>query len=928
MASKRLDTPLNTGHFNAHRATSLKPYVPKIICYEPAWMAMSKLTLRPSRANQSSKLQSQVPRSFSNMNVVRYPPPPSVEDEVEALNKEHGYTISHYQDEESKCRGSVDQYRTIIDAAEVDASEPTREPVEASSDLRYVLVGDKDRRLSGNQSDQSGEATKSTKGKTEYEANTCRKFIIPSLAGEHAATPTAPDPELKRRKSRLDLPPIATEFEDKASRSVNRSKSASVYGHQGRDYFDGQDDKRPSGSGFLSPQVIKHATKGRERAYFDFQGGGSNPRGSGEERVRAERPTPSVSQHSQKRASSTIEIPQQSRRSAKKYNKEEVSSTRSSRRDLSPSQGSRRPSPPSQPARRRSSPTRERERDKLSRRNSTYRGSRDSPPREDGYPSDTESVASRRTNRERRKSIVMQEPSALLSPDRPPAISRPKSRNGVLPSPRVSQTRMGDPGSENRPPVVTVASKDRRRRQERSVSPYKQESPSNRSGYGDSQPRPMGPRSRPQSFVGLAPVAVPLATVAMNAPTSNGWGHDGRGSPLVSPTTSRQNSLEGSPPRDRSRHSPYIPTTGSSLDSPTSEMSRRFSEDTNPRLLSALLKCRGKDSISGYNYWFTFRKSDSFNVCPDCYTLAIQPTEFREELVPAPMRAADRRIVCEFGASHWHSIALSLSSRHHQPDLRLLKDVAQVLDRNKPCPGERKTVRSWYSLRDPANRYQAMADFYVCKSCVQVLEVLLPNMNGIMCPIENRDDSTKRPCSLYFNPKDPSRFLSYFDLLESEAVEAKKNSKAPDIRPLAERFHAINSARDCQKERFLANREWYAMRSLPDFTVCQQCFEYVVHPQLDQNNAVARDFFLEPIPFDDASCHLYSPRMRSVFAEACQNNDLEYLAYQVTKRREREAEINKAIDSVSEAADAGRISREAAQRMIDDLTREWKDEYE
>ncbi|ROW02933.1 hypothetical protein VSDG_01963 [Cytospora chrysosperma] len=227
----------------------------------------------PVRANQSFKLDPldpKTPRSIPHPShrCSAFPPPPSVEDEVEAVAKEHDGSLVSVSDEEPKCRGDVDQQPLILPVSEHNVER------------RYVILtpseADEDSLSDGS---QVGRQPKPPQ-KMDYVANT-KIHLDPKAEKDAQLKP-------QRRKSRAELPRIETHVpptRPKTPTYVHRSSSATCVDQkqsEAPDYFSPHPESaRPAGDAFLSP-VIKHATKGRDRAYWNFSTGasGTSPRGS------------------------------------------------------------------------------------------------------------------------------------------------------------------------------------------------------------------------------------------------------------------------------------------------------------------------------------------------------------------------------------------------------------------------------------------------------------------------------------------------------------------------------------------------------------------------------------------------------------------------------------------------------------------------
>ncbi len=83
------------------------------------------------------------------------------------------------------------------------------------------------------------------------------------------------------------------------------------------------------------------------------------------------------------------------------------------------------------------------------------------------------------------------------------------------------------------------------------------------------------------------------------------------------------------------------------------------------------------------------------------------------------------------------------------------------------------------------------------------------------------------------------------------------------------------------------------MESLPEFTVCEECYEAVIWPLIEDPNAseIPRNFIRTRQPRPVAACQLYSDRMREVFRRACRRNGMGYLVVKVRERQRVEDEI-------------------------------------
>ncbi|KAK5627168.1 hypothetical protein RRF57_002883 [Xylaria bambusicola] len=209
----------------------------------------------------------------------RKPPPPSVEDENDALAKEAGSVVSSVPSEEPPNRGDPDQYPILL---------PVEEHIyQHNPERRFVLVSNPSDGSSdvSDPEKKTGQQRRSTERSAEpdpepdfYEANTCRKKVTPSSREENPKRKeTRPEGEYRRSRPG-DLPPIITDGGSEARlHDARRSKHSNRIDSRGDDYFSPRitsASSRPPRERAVTPEIIEHATNGRDRSYYR---GGSSP---------------------------------------------------------------------------------------------------------------------------------------------------------------------------------------------------------------------------------------------------------------------------------------------------------------------------------------------------------------------------------------------------------------------------------------------------------------------------------------------------------------------------------------------------------------------------------------------------------------------------------------------------------------------------
>lgn len=248
-------------------------------------------------------------------------------------------------------------------------------------------------------------------------------------------------------------------------------------------------------------------------------------------------------------------------------------------------------------------------------------------------------------------------------------------------------------------------------------------------------------------------------------------------------------------------------------------------------------------------------------------------------------------MACDFGSSHWYRVAWLMTLKYGLPDLRLLQRIAAVGAKQQECSGNREASRIWYSILDP-NKRRPIQHLTVCPHCAKTIEVILPNLFGVFVELDSPAVPTRGVCSMHFAPG-RQRFLKLFDLMESTSDKALARNSPPDLQELADKVRDITLDQECMRDQPVHGQRWNVMESIPEFTVCEECFEDVVAPimESDRPSSVARNFFKKRQAIPVAACQLYSNRMRDIFRSACQRDDLHHLEDMVKERLDIEASI-------------------------------------
>lgn len=373
-----------------------------------------------------------------------------------------------------------------------------------------------------------------------------------------------------------------------------------------------------------------------------------------------------------------------------------------------------------------------------------------------------------------------------------------------------------------------------------------------------------------------------------------------------SPAYSRQGSLEAiHDSKDYWQPEPFVPDqnhisprySANNVEQPPPVVSyRRFSEDVTAGANPGLPDCPMKRPTIGYTNWLTLPRCDNFTICLPCYEQVFYPTEFRDLFFQAPYRFRERELSCDLGTSPWYRIAWLMTRKYRRTDLRLLQGVSDVLSKERiPCYGNARVTRMWYSITDPETR-RCIPDFRVCSPCAKAVEILFPSLMGVFVPKDRQAEPRSGRCSLYFTAN-RNRFLTYFDVFEKCHDVAMETKSAPDVQRLADNINFWAKVVECPRDEPLRNAAWYTMASIPEMTVCNECFLDVVFPELvadidantvagSEHRSVARDFYQKQSLIEEATvCQMASPKMREIFRRACRLEDgIDFLDDHIKRR--------------------------------------------
>ena len=349
-------------------------------------------------------------------------------------------------------------------------------------------------------------------------------------------------------------------------------------------------------------------------------------------------------------------------------------------------------------------------------------------------------------------------------------------------------------------------------------------------------------------------------------------------------------------------------------------------------------KCERPFPIPGYTDWYTLIGAPNLNFCPGCIDSIFERTVFRNYFRKSPPHNRDTNVQCALGGLQWIRLAYLFTLQQQRADLNLLKDIAEFEESHpEQCPGDAAAVRSWYGVRDADGTF--VKNFYICYSDVRKIERLLPTLNGLFVRHPYRVNDDKHVCAIR---AEGNRFATYIDALVVAHEKALDTRKEPDPTIFIETVKRRQRLRECTKDSLVTNGLWHFLPNLPEFTVCEDCYEAVIEPHVQKNNDLAMRFHRTIQPAygagPESSCQLYSHRMRLVWDNAIRYKDFKYLARKAQERRDNELrllekyrQVQKKADRLSSQSGGSRMSVGDADHFneqIADISVEWKTVWE
>jgi hypothetical protein len=275
-------------------------------------------------------------------------------------------------------------------------------------------------------------------------------------------------------------------------------------------------------------------------------------------------------------------------------------------------------------------------------------------------------------------------------------------------------------------------------------------------------------------------------------------------------------------------------------------------------------------------------------------------------------------------------LAWLMTVKQQRKSLDLLYALATSIEQQELCPGDKEMPGPWYGIPDPRDG-RHVAGFTVCPCDFKQIEAIFPYLRGYFTPISPTDPRFGRlnTCSLRLSSR---RFPKYLDLLVEIDNTSRERNRMPDIRPFVDLARQNAYKRECTGDKLLQRKPWHFIEGLPEFTVCEECYEEIVFPDIQAGSKLAASFnrSLQLVPSEEpqgSSCCLYSPRMRRIWKNAVEDEDFGYLRKRAKDRRKEElrrAEDRAGLMALLESREYKNVDPERVRLLLREVEDSWR----
>lgn len=296
-----------------------------------------------------------------------------------------------------------------------------------------------------------------------------------------------------------------------------------------------------------------------------------------------------------------------------------------------------------------------------------------------------------------------------------------------------------------------------------------------------------------------------------------------------------------------------------------------------------LLPCPKNIPMADYRDWYTIAGLTHLDICRSCMKQMTR-SRFRSAFIRSAPKPAGTFVRCAM-SEPWARVAWVQTIKLGLDHLELLYQVTRPIHDGDRCSGWSTTAQTWYRVADPETG-RSLPEFNGCAPCFRKLQILMPSVRS---GFRSQIIAQQQNCDLWTSSP---RFFQYLELLDTAAT---RSLFEPDgyvnLREFIRYVRRKSTIDDCPRDH-LRIGAWHYIPELPEFTICEDCYDDIVWPMSHSPiaNRISRTVrYLpgsrrNPKGAQQASCQLYSARMRAIFREAVRQGDFSHLKAAALKR--------------------------------------------
>ncbi|KAL4747357.1 hypothetical protein BDW72DRAFT_206513 [Aspergillus terricola var. indicus] len=246
------------------------------------------------------------------------------------------------------------------------------------------------------------------------------------------------------------------------------------------------------------------------------------------------------------------------------------------------------------------------------------------------------------------------------------------------------------------------------------------------------------------------------------------------------------------------------------------------SRSSSPNTGLTLSPCPRSVPVAGYQDWHTIEGLPHLDICPFCIK-QMRKAKFRDRLILSVPKPRDEPVRCSM-SEPWTRLAWMQTLKKKYETLDLLLEITRPSNAQgtKSCTGRIINEQNWYRVIDPETGLY-LPQFNVCSACVRNIRLLMPAHRDTF---QRSTAPQERVCDFV---TDSPRFIRYIDALDLASNRAEQDDAPPDLKEFLSYARRKVVLRDCRRSRLIFNT-WHYMPQLPEFTVCEDCYDDIVWP--------------------------------------------------------------------------------------------------